>query len=478
MTVSRGKALELVRLLDGRAAAVYVVDAQRRIVFANAACGQWVGLDPAELVGQECRYHSGESPSPAVAAAAALAPPPEALQGQLWTAPVAPPQAPADAPPRGVLFVPVAGEGEEGPLIVAVAAVAAADWSLPEPPRTRDATELADLHGRVQRARRQLRRWYHVDRLVGDHPAMRQVRAQVALATESTATVLVVGRPGTGRQHVARAIHYGRAVAPTGPLVPLVCPLLSAELLQSTVRSLARARGGAASAERPATLVLQEADQLPAEAQAELSGLLAAGELPFRVVATAERTLADAAAEGRFRHDLALALSTLVIRLPSLRERLVDLPLLAQWFLEEANSRGARQLAGFTAEALDSLALYPWPGELLELNEFVAEAHARAEGTEVTVRDLPPRVFQAAEAARYPRPADEPIRLDEFLGEVERELIERALRRAKGNKTRAARLLGLSRPRLYRRMVQLGLIPVEELGEGWPLDDESGPAEA
>jgi DNA-binding NtrC family response regulator len=100
---------------------------------------------------------------------------------------------------------------------------------------------------------------------------------------------------------------------------------------------------------------------------------------------------------------------------------------------------------------------YAWPGNLDELARVVAEAHRRVEGPQVGAGDLPDRIRLAAEAAAYPPRPEETIVLDEFLAGVERELIRRALAQAKGNKAKAARLLGMTRPRLYRRLVQLGL---------------------
>jgi DNA-binding NtrC family response regulator len=158
-----------------------------------------------------------------------------------------------------------------------------------------------------------------------------------------------------------------------------------------------------------------------------------------------------------FRADLAAMLSTIVISLPPLAQRRGDLPLLAQLFLEDCNAAGGRQIGGFSQAALDRLDAFPWPGNLDELAQAVAEAHRKAAGPEIGVDDLPEKLRAAAQAAAQPRRVDETIVLDEYLGRVERELIRRALTRAKGNKARAARLLGMTRPRLYRRMVQLGL---------------------
>jgi DNA-binding NtrC family response regulator len=135
-------------------------------------------------------------------------------------------------------------------------------------------------------------------------------------------------------------------------------------------------------------------------------------------------------------------------------------------FLEEVNLRRGKQVGGFSPEALDVLADYSWPGNVDELIDVVSSAHERCEGTEIGLRDLPHKIHLAADSAVHPRRPEETIVLDEFLARIERELLNRAMVQAKGNKSKAARLLGLTRPRLYRRLVQLGLEP----------DGEDGPA--
>jgi DNA-binding NtrC family response regulator len=155
---------------------------------------------------------------------------------------------------------------------------------------------------------------------------------------------------------------------------------------------------------------------------------------------------------------LAYALSTITIHLPTLRDRLEDLPLLAQVFLEDLNAAGGKQVGTFASETLDLLAAYRWPGNLDELAAVVAEAHEQATGPLVMPADLPKRIGLATETLPRSKRTDESIVLEDFLARVERELIERALARAKGNKTRAAKLLGMTRPKLYRRLVQLKLV--------------------
>jgi len=154
---------------------------------------------------------------------------------------------------------------------------------------------------------------------------------------------------------------------------------------------------------------------------------------------------------------LAALLTTLVIRMPAFAERAEDLPLVAQAMLEEINGRSARQLSGFTPEALDVLAAHPPRGGWDELAEWIRQAHKRSTGLFIDRAALPDRARFVAEAAAYRRPEEERIDLEQFLGEIELELIQRALTKAKGNKTKAAELLSMNRPRFYRRLVQLGL---------------------
>jgi DNA-binding NtrC family response regulator len=147
----------------------------------------------------------------------------------------------------------------------------------------------------------------------------------------------------------------------------------------------------------------------------------------------------------------------LMIDLPPLAQRPEDIPLLSQHFLEKFNAQGARQLSGFSSEALDELAGYAWPDNIDELSELVESACRAAEGPAVETHDLPGQFHWATCADAHPPKTDEPIDLDAFLAGIEKELIVRALRRSKGNKTRAAQLLGLNRARFHRRLEHFGI---------------------
>lgn len=448
MPPSRASVNELGRVLGAVVEPLYVVAASGRIVFINDSCAQWLAADPADIVGQECRYSAVEAVGPA-AIAAALCPPPEAFHGQRVIGPLLLPGKPDEK--RGQAeFIPLNSAEEKSSIVLALVSPGTGD----DTASPADEQAGIQLHARLQSFRNRLTIRYHVDRLLGDSSAMRRVRAQVKLAAASAVPVVVLGPQGSGREHVGRAIHYGDGRAAAGPLVPLACPLLDAELLQATLRTLSRARS---PAERPATLLLEEIDTLSDECQSELYRALSSGMLTARVVSTSREALTRLAQRGQFRRESAFLLSTLTISLPPLAERLGDLPLLVQWYIEQANAAATKQIGGCSADALDRLADYGWPGDLDELEAAVREAHKQTRGPLILPHDLPERLTLASQATARPARVEETIVLEEYLKTIEHELISRALAKAKGNKTKAARLLGMTRPRFYRRLVQLGL---------------------
>lgn len=454
MARPRPGAADLVHVLDACARPLYVLDDEGRIVFCNQACLDWLGLEASAVLGVRLRYQPPAAEG-TEALAAGLCPPPPVSAGQEMIATVACPRGDGQFSRRRARFLPL--ESEDGVAgILALVEAAEGEPGPGEPPAVpAECAEALTLHEQLRTLREQLGRRYALDRLVGSTPAMFQVRAQVELAASSGARVLLVGPPGSGRQHLAATIHYAQGLE-AGSLIPLACGLLDPELIGATLAALAKQNPRASA---PGTLLLNDADQLPLEVQRDVAEALASRSFPLRVIATARQPLLALARQGRYREDLAARLSTLVIELPPLAQRREDIPLLAQFFVEEANRQGEKQVLGFTPEALDMLASYAWPGNVDELIEVVRFAHHHCESPQIGVRDLPPKLHEAASAALHPPRKEENIVLDEFLRRIERELLERAMARAKGNKAKAARLLGVTRPRLYRRLVQLGLEP-------------------
>lgn len=470
MSTQRIRTAELARLLNSAKQPIYLLDDELTVVFLNRAAQDWLATGES-LVGRRCAYHSTPSSVGIDAAAAGLCPPPAVLDGISTVAMVSRVAEDGRLIERRARFLPIGVEAEDLRGILAVLDTE----DQPPAAETVRASEVAEagpaaLHEYVRRFRQEAALRYRADRLIGLGPAMRLARRQVELAVASRSSVLLVGPPGSGRQHLAAAIHYGSEKGdsphlcdPMGTvpffrsaLTPVDCSLVGADILEELAAAVARASFLGQEA-APNALLLHRVDELSADVQVELVGLLTHRLSAWRILATAVEPLAELARRGKFRADLAAALSTIVIELPALADRREDLPLLAQLFLEDLNAAGRRQIGGFTPAALDLMDGYGWPGNLDELARAIAEAYGRAAGREIDTGDLPERLLLAGQAAAHPRRAEETIVLDKYLGRVERELIRRALAQAKGNKARAARLLGTTRPKLYRRMVQLGL---------------------
>jgi transcriptional regulator with PAS, ATPase and Fis domain len=447
-------------MLEAAMAPVYALDARRQILFANRALGEWMGIDPEQLLGRRCDYHAGAD-DPLAAACAGLCPPPEALAGQVIDGSVSR-LATATQPfeRRGARFLQVAGDKpEDGLLVVLVQPAGAAEFQPAD-----SAIGAERLHSLLLKLRGQFGQRFHVGQLIGQSDAMARVREQVRIAAEAKTRVLVMGPPGSGREHVARTIHYAQKSASIGPLVPIACGLVDAEQMQASLTSLLR-RQYETPTDRPPAALLLDVDRLRPDAQQELAGFLHLPQIELHTLATSRASLQRLAAKGKFRRELAYELSTLTIVLPSLARRREDIPLLAQHFLEEQNEAGGRQLAGFQPAALELLIGLPWTGNIEELQQAVRQSCERATGAQVTIADLPDWLQLARDSASRPPRDQQPIQLDQFLAEIEKELLARAMRKARGNKSKAAQLLGLSRQRLLRRLAQLGLIAPAEVEE-------------
>lgn len=466
MARARSKENALGKLLDVSPRAVYVLDDQRRIIYCNTACGEMLGLDCDQLIGQRCVYQVAPSGSTPADIAASLCPPPEVWSGQPVTTIVSALHASGSLLTRYVTLVPLDSDALHGVGVVAVFSLSDAPDHAGWSPAA--ASEASELHHQLARVRRELMAQWPLEELVGISPAIHRVRDQVALAARSETRVLVQGPTGSGREHVARLLHRWATPDAWEPLVPLWCPLLDAELIQSTITAFVRefnslsaedAREGRPGAPRVPTLLLLEVDQLAPDAQGELAGFLALPGFELHAIATTQEPLLPLAERGGFRVDLAHALSTLVIDMPALLARLEDIPLLCQCFVERFNAQGGRQLGGFTSEAIDLLSGYTWPENIDELADVVAHACQAADGPLVDWRHLPDKIRWAQQVAAHPRRDEDPIVMDQFLEEVEKELIARAMKRAKGNKTKAAKLLGMTRARFHRRLEHFNTSP-------------------
>ncbi len=455
MPRSRTLAADLAKVLNDAQAPVYVVDDWRQIVFCNQACAAWTRTKVDELVGQACAFRTPSEPAVPSSVAAELCPPPAVFAGTATSAVVAVSRPDGSQAFRRGHFFPLGQGDDECPAVIAVLEIV--DCPAPSLDEAANGPPPGDgqLHDAVRRFRRQMAGRFGADSLIGTSPAIAKARAQVELAAGSKASVLVVGPAGSGKDHVARAIHYASlpAAAPA-MLVPLDCAVLETNLFRSTLRAVeveTHCRppvGRDVDAQRRGSPGRRGAGR--ARRAGARRGAAAADRGHRREVVdrggAGTEVLRRAGRGFGHDHDRAAAAG----------RAHGDVPQLAQLFLEEANTGRLKQLGGFTSDALDALASYGWPGNVDELAAVVRAAHEQAAGGEVTTSHLPRRLQLAAHAVEH-GPRSDAIDLEALFARIERELIERALKRSKGNKSKAAKLLGLTRPRLYRRLVQLGL---------------------
>ena len=416
------------------------------------------------MVGLTCQDHAPTQAGDLADLAASFHPPPESLAGQPAGTPTLIFHASGERIWHRLEFWPFRDENQT--LIGLLGQVRPADCqpSVPD-------TQVNPIHVELLETRRRLQDRYGFDSLIGFGPSHRRLLDQVRLAAASKTPVLIVGEAGTGKQQVARTIHQ-QGPGRQWPLVPFDCEALPAEILERElfgVESANHRRGRihqldtrngqslVSSLGDGSTLLVREIAKLPRDLQARLVASL---DAPVRLLATTTLDPETAHQSEQLRTELYFALTTLVLRLLPLRERRDELPMLAQHLLERANQRGGDQRSGFSPQAIAALMTYDWPGNLRELARVIdhAHAHPQGDGPLIALEDLPASI-RGNLGAGFPPPtqATSIKPLDDLLTEVERRLIETALRQARCNKSRAAEMLGISRPRLYRRIKELNL---------------------
>lgn len=463
MALSPRKRSQIERWLGQTSVPVFVIAADQSVVFFNAGCEKLVGWPAAEVVGQTCQYSTNAPSSTVESITGAICPPPEVWQGQELQLPTYLTPRHGAALPRLIHFFPLRSSHDK------VASVLGVITPLKTLPPAAPVSPVLQLHADLAAIRGQLRSRFGQETLVTRSPGMAKVLNQVELAIRTAVHVCLVGEAGTGREHLARVIHYAGAMK-AGWFVPVECEQLApAELDQVLSRLIEVHLAGITPGVRPqpATVYLANLEKLPRDLQEKLAlGLKThpASEAPgLRVISSASRHPARAVEAGTIRPDLESLLTTLVIEIPPLQQRPEDVPVLAQHFLEEQNRRHPKQLTGFAPDVWPAFSRYGWPGNLDELQRVVQAAASVANDSVIKLADLPFQFRTALHAQDSPPPnAPRPLPLDDMLLRVETNAIQLALERSRFNKTKTAELLGINRARLYRRMEQLGIEDREE----------------
>jgi PAS domain S-box-containing protein len=339
----------------------------------------------------------------------------------------------------------------------------------------RDVEDLRELsehaHGRAR-----------FEGLIGKNHRMREIYGLIEQVADSTASVLIEGASGTGKELVARAIHY-KSPRANGPFVAVNCAALPESLLESELFGHVKgaftgaviAKTGRFELADGGTLLLDEIGDTSPAVQVKLLRVLQehaferVGEsrpraVDVRVIAATNRSLRQLVDEGQFREDLYYRLKVIPISLPPLRERTDDIPLLVAHFVERFRKETGKSVTGITPDTMSALLDYYWPGNVRELENAIAHAFVRCTGTEITLAHLP------SEVRSGPRPDAERqnVRGAEMLATAalptpaeptERERIVRVLNETGWNRADAARRLGVSRVTLWRKMREYGIVP-------------------
>jgi len=329
--------------------------------------------------------------------------------------------------------------------------------------------EAAELRDRVDHLRQLVAQTYGFDRIVSESSRMRPIFDRALAASRSDTPVLIFGETGTGKELIARAIHANGQRGKRA-FVPVNCAALPRDLVESELFGHRRGAFSGALHDHPGlfvsahvgTLFLDEITELPVEAQAKLLRVVQDGEVrpvgglesrrvDVRIIAASNRSLASMR-DGGLRQDLFYRLSVLVIEIPPLRERLDDVPLLVGYFLAGLRERGIGRLQCLDSDALDVLLQYPFPGNVRELQNMVESMGATLPVTSSSIRAEDVKAWLRRRGARVGSTGGGTPDLPLKLSELEAWAIAEALRRASGNKRLAARLLGISRDTLYRKL--------------------------
>ncbi|MEO8098049.1 MAG: sigma-54 dependent transcriptional regulator [Acidobacteriota bacterium] len=309
-------------------------------------------------------------------------------------------------------------------------------------------------------------------RIIGESVPVKALRQQLALMAATNGRVLIFGESGTGKELIAHAIHVASARA-TEPFIEVNCAAIPEEMIESElfghrkgsfagaaedkIGKLQRADGG--------TLFLDEVGDMSLKTQAKVLraleeqrlepvGAAESIQVDVRVVASTNKNLEEEIERGNFREDLFYRLNVIPFYVPPLRERMEDVPLLADYFLKEFTTAYGRKPKELTEEAIHSLADYPWPGNVRELRNLMERIVIMNPQARIDARHIP---LDRTRRAVFYKPAERFGSLQDVREAAEREYISRKLEETKGNVTRAAEMLGLERSHLYRKMKALGI---------------------
>jgi transcriptional regulator with GAF, ATPase, and Fis domain len=307
--------------------------------------------------------------------------------------------------------------------------------------------------------------------MLGEHPSIKKIYEIIHRVAATDVTVLITGESGTGKELVARAIH-NLSLRAERPFVPVNCAAIPENLLESELFGHARgaftgahsSRAGLFQLANHGTILLDEVGELPLPLQAKLLRVLQDGkvrpigtdhhiEVQVRVIASTNKDLAHQVEKGSFREDLFFRLQVIPLHLPPLRARRSDIPLLVNHFLDKSTRKHGVSVS-ITREAMIYLWEYDWPGNIRELENLIERLVLLSDNGITDLKDLPPNILSYVSDKKCPHPTlvNGQIDLRDATEQLQYRLMEEALRLTNGNKSAAARMLGLKRTTLVAKL--------------------------
>ena len=337
--------------------------------------------------------------------------------------------------------------------------------------------------------KKELTKEYSFQSMVGNSPAMHAIFDMVKRVSQTPTNVLITGESGTGKEVVAKAIHYNGPLKDR-PFVTVNCGAIPENLMESEMFGHKKGSFTGAVADKPGlfevadggTLFLDEVGELPLTIQVKLLraiqervvrrvGSTEDTKVEVRIIAATNRNLEEMVTKGTFRQDLFYRLNVINIKTPSLRERREDVPLLANHFLKKYNERLNKNIGAISAEAMEILKKYDYPGNVRELENMIERTVALEGGATILPESLPPMVNTTSgrkmASSNEIEMGDDGVDLDKVMGQIEKELLIKAIHSAGGVKKRAAKLLHISfRSMRYRiEKYNLGVVGDDELDD-------------
>ncbi len=324
----------------------------------------------------------------------------------------------------------------------------------------------------VDELRSELKSKYTFKNIIGQSGVMQDVFRAVEKVVDSNVTVLIQGESGTGKELIARAIHYHSKLRANKPFVAVNCSALPETLLESELFGHEKGSFTGASGRRigkfeqanGGTIFLDEIGLMTPATQSKVLRILQEREfervgsnelikVDVRVISATNKNLEEEMKNGNFREDLYYRISVFPIKLPALRERKEDIPLISAYFLKKYCEQEGKDLQGINPDALDLLMAYNWPGNVRELENAIERAVVLASTKEITAKDLPAAVRSLGEKRIY----ESDNTLASWIEKLEEEALRQALLECEGNISKTAKKLGIGRATIYRKAKKYGL---------------------